>query len=115
MPFINSKITTKVSEEKKEAVKAALGQAVSVLDKTEDWVMVNIEDQQDIWFGGKKKETAAYVGLELVGNPSGEASLDFTKKVCDIYEKELGIPKDSVYLTLKPVEGVHWGWNDQTF
>lgn len=115
MPFINAKITTKISDDKKEALKASFGQAVSALDKTENWVMVNIEDNQDIWFGGNKKAEAAFVGVQLVGNPSPEKSLDFTKKVCDIFENELSIPKDNLYLTLTPVEGHHWGWNDQTF
>ena len=40
MPFIDSKITMKVSGEKKEAIKTELGQAVSILSKPESFHMV---------------------------------------------------------------------------
>ena len=45
MPFIDSKITLKVSEEKKETIKAELGQAVSVLGKPESFLMVGFDDE----------------------------------------------------------------------
>lgn len=44
MPFIDSKITLKVSEEKKEAIKTELGKAVSVLSKPESYLMVGFAD-----------------------------------------------------------------------
>ena len=44
MPFIDSKITGKISDEKKEAVKTKLGQAISLLNKSETYLMVGFED-----------------------------------------------------------------------
>ena len=36
-----------------------------------------------------------------------------TASICDLYEKELGIPKASVYVTYHGVND--WGWNGQNF
>ena len=40
MPFIDSKITVKVSDEKKEVLKAKIGKAVSIIGKPESFLMV---------------------------------------------------------------------------
>lgn len=40
MPFIDSKVTVKMSEDKKEQIKAKLGQAIGLLGKTENFLMV---------------------------------------------------------------------------
>ena len=49
MPFIDSKITVKVSDEKKEAIKTELGQAISILSKPESFLMVGFDDEYCIW------------------------------------------------------------------
>ena len=115
MPFINVKVTKELSSANKEELKASLAKASAVIGKAETWVMVNIEDKQDIWLGGKKKESAAYLSAELVGECDEKNSLAFSKAICDVMESTLSIPSDSVYLVIKPVEGFHWGWNKQTF
>ncbi|MBQ3825296.1 MAG: hypothetical protein II811_04090 [Spirochaetaceae bacterium] len=115
MPFINAKITKTLSDAQKEQLKAGLGAAAGVIGKAETWVMVNIEDNQAIWLGGKKKDAGAYVSFELVGSANEKDSLALSKAVCDVLENTLSIPKDSVYITIKPMEGFHWGWNGQTF
>ena len=45
MPFIDSKITVKVSDEKKEVLKAKIGKAVSIIGKPESFLMVGFEDE----------------------------------------------------------------------
>ena len=45
MPFINSKITVKLSDEKKEILKAELGKAVASIGKRESVLMVGCEDE----------------------------------------------------------------------
>ena len=53
MPFIDSKVTVPVSKEKKEEIKSKLGQAISLLHKTESYLMVGIESDYDLWLAGK--------------------------------------------------------------
>ena len=54
MPCIQVKTNVNTSGEKAEAVKTALGQAISLLPgKSEDWLMVAIEDECQMYFGGR--------------------------------------------------------------
>ena len=56
MPFIDSKITVKVSDEKKEAIKTELGQAISILSKPESFLMVGFDDEYCLYMGGSSLE-----------------------------------------------------------
>lgn len=113
MPFIDSKITGAVSNDKKEKIKDELGKAVSILGKTESYLMVGISDNYDLYMGGNKLEKGAYVSVSLFGNASSEAYDSMTAEICRIYEKELGIPGKSVYVTYHGIND--WGWNGSNF
>ena len=113
MPFIDSKITVALSEEKKENLKAELGRAVSILNKPESFLMLGFEDNYDLYMGGRKLDKGAYVAVSLFGNASSSAYEKMTAAICDIYEKELNIPASAVYVTYHGVND--WGWNGQNF
>lgn len=113
MPFIDSKITGTVSPEKMEAVKSALGKAVSTLHKSETYLMVGIKDNYDLWMAGTKLDKGAYVSVSLFGSASSADYERMTEKICDIFENELGIPGSAVYVTYHPVSD--WGWNGSNF
>lgn len=113
MPFIDSKITLPVPQEKREVLKSELGQAVSLLSKPESFLMVGFEDNYDLYMGGKKLDKGAYVAVSLFGNASKSAYENMTAKICELYEQELGIPKNAVYVTYHGVSD--WGWNGQNF
>lgn len=65
MPFIDSKITLPVSQEKREIIKTELGKAVALLSKPESFLMVGFEDNYDLYMGGKKLDKGAYVAVSL--------------------------------------------------
>ena len=113
MPFIDSKISVAVAPEKKEIIKAEFGRLMSVLGKSESYLMVGMEDNYDLWMGGKKLEKGAYVSVSLLGNASSEAYEKLTGKICELFENELNIPGSSVYVTYHPVSD--WGWNGSNF
>ena len=56
MPFIDTKVTMKLSDSQKENLKAKLGKAISVMNKSETYLMVGILDGYDLFLGGKKLE-----------------------------------------------------------
>ena len=113
MPFIDSKITVPVTPEKKEKIKAELGKAVAALHKTESYLMVGIEDNYDLWFAGKKLDKGAYVSVSLFGNATAADYDKMTGQICELYEKELGIPGNTIYVTYHPISD--WGWNGGNF
>lgn len=110
MPFINSKVTVQMTEEKKEAVKARLGQAISLIPgKSESWLMVGLEDGYDLYFQGNKDGESAFVDVSVFGGASRSACEALTGAICDILESELSIPKNRIYIKYEAVE--NWGWN----
>lgn len=113
MPFIDSKITVPVTPEKKEVIKSELGKAISTLHKTETYLMIGIDDEYDLWMAGKKLENGAYVSVSLFGSASSADYDKMTAQICELYEKELGIPGNAIYVTYHPIS--HWGWNSSNF
>lgn len=114
MPFINSKVSVALTEEKKESIKTKLGQAISLIPgKSESWLMVGFEDQCSLYFRGAKEEKVAFVEVKIFGAASKSALGALTKAICDIYKEELGIDGDKVYVKYEEVS--HWGWNGSNF
>ncbi len=112
MPFIDSKITGRLSPEKKERIKAALGDAVSILNKSEGYLMVGIADDY-LWMAGEKLNSGAYVEVSLFGSASSAAYEKMTAQICSIFRQELDIHAKNVYVTYHPVSD--WGWNGKNF
>ncbi len=113
MPFIDSKITVPVPQEKREVLKEEFGKAVALFGKPESFLMVGFEDNYDLYMGGKKLEKGAYVSVSLFGSASSAAYESMTERICKLYEEQLGIPGKSVYVTYHGVND--WGWNGSNF
>ena len=110
MPFINSKVTVKMTEEKKEAIKSKLGEAVaSTIGKSESWLMVGFKDSYDLYFQGNRSEESAFIEVSIYGKASPSAFNALTGLICDIFESELSIPKNRIYVKYQEIP--NWGWN----
>ena len=113
MPMIDSKVTVRLSAEQKEELKTELGKLIATLNKPETYLMVGIQDDQDLWFGGKKLEKGAYVAVSLYGDAPKDAYDRLTGQICELLSSRLGIPGNAVYVTYHPVQD--WGWNGRNF
>ena len=113
MPFIDSKVTVKISDQQKEEIKAELGRLITTLNKSETYLMVGIEDAYDLWLGGKKLDKGAYVAVSLYGDAPKELYDKLTGRICALLNDKLGIPGNAVYVTYHPVSD--WGWNGRNF
>lgn len=110
MPFINSKVSMKISEDKEKAIKQKLGQAISIFPgKSEGYLMLGFEDEYTLYFKGEKCEKAAFVEVKLFGQAGRQACEQMTEVICGIYEEELGISPANVYIAYQPI--ADWGWN----
>lgn len=113
MPFINVKTNVKVPAEKAEAVKSALGRAITAVPgKSESWLMVGIEDGCKLYFKGSD-EPAAMTEVQLFGNASGSALGELTGRITEIVNENLGISPDRVYVSYMTTPD--WGWNGSDF
>lgn len=113
MPMIDVKTTVQMSEEKKDILKTELGQAISVMGKPESYLMVGIEGEKILYFGGKKLDKGAFVQVNVLGTVNSAQSEKMSGRICGILEKEFGIPKNNVYITYQGYE--NWGWNGTNF
>jgi len=101
-----------MSQDQKDAVKSKLGQAINEMPgKSEESLMIAMQDDQSMYFRGKSKEKAAIVELKMLYTQTLEAKEDFTKKVCDIYSQELGIPGEEIFVAFTETEKGNWVWN----
>ena len=113
MPFINSKVTLKMSDEKKESIKKKLGEAAAIIGKPESYLMVGFEDEYCLYFAGEKLEKGAFVSVDIFGSGNSAAFDRMTAKICEIYAEELGIPGNHIYVEYRATKD--WGWNGSNF
>lgn len=113
MPFINTKYSCAITSEQEEKIKTALGSAVSVLGKSEAWLMVGFEPECSLYFKGQKSEKIAFVEVSLFGSASPSACDKMTGEICSILGDVLGVPADKVYVKYSPTD--NWGWNGGNF
>ena len=97
-----------MSDSQKEQIKTKLGQAIGLLGKTENFLMVGFDDEYDLYMGGEKLDKAAFVSVKVYGKLQSGACDTMTAKICDILQEELGIPGSAVYVTYQGIDD--WGW-----
>ena len=114
MPFIDAKISKKLSGDEMSALKAEFGKAIAIFPgKSESWLMCGIESGCDLWFQGSNDEPAAFLEVKLFGNVDGGSADRFTKHICGVLDRQFGIPSDRVYVRYEG--GTAWGWNGSNF
>lgn len=113
MPFVNTKTTEHLSDEKKSALTKELCSITSdCLGKGENWVMIGFEDNVYLSYQGNTTGVA-YVEIKTFGTPVAAECKQMTTKLCALFERELGIPSDHIYVAYFPTD--HWGWNGSNF
>lgn len=114
MPFIGAKVTVSVDKQKEEKLKKRLGEAISTIPgKSENWLMVGIEDNYKLYFRGNQDGESAFVEVKIFGSSTDDVYEKLTAVICEILEDELGIAKDRTYIKYEEIQ--HWGWNGTNF
>lgn len=113
MPMIDAKVTIELPVEKRDVLKAEFGKAISLLGKPESYLMIGLSDKQDLYFAGKRLEKGAFIDVKVLGSVDGSASSRLTARLCEILEKELGIPGSAVYIAYWGT--ANWGHNGSNF
>jgi hypothetical protein len=114
MPFIQTKVNVKIEKEQEQRIKEKLGKAISLIPgKSENWLMLNFEDQCNMYFKGSNQKPLAFVEVKLYGKASSDAYNKLTAAICDILQEELNIASDCCYVKYEEV--ANWGWNGSNF
>lgn len=114
MPFIETKTTVNVTDEKREELKTLLGKAIELIPgKNESWLMLSFSDNLKMYFKGDDSADTAYIDVKIFGKAEKKAYDALTKEICRIYSEILSIPEDRIYV--KYEEADLWGWNGMNF
>ncbi len=112
MPLITAKVSTEISKEKEIAIKAKLGKAIELINKTESWLMIDFQESCHLYFKGEDAP-CAMVEVDLFGKATDSGYDALTKAVTDIVSDELGIDKGRIYVKYNEIS--HWGYSGFNF
>ena len=114
MPYIGSKVTVALTEEKKEILKSELGKIITLIPgKSENYLMLGFEDNYSLYFKGEKLSLGAFVEVKVFGTSPASALEKVTQEICSLYLRELGIPSHCIYVKYEAVSD--WGFNGNNF
>ncbi len=114
MPMLKIQTNSPVSGENRKSLAALASSAVAdMLGKPERYVMVSIEENPAMLFGGSD-EPLAYLELKSIGLPDSRTG-EFSTRLAQLLEEQLGLPADRVYIEFADAPRSMWGWNGGTF
>lgn len=113
MPYIQVRTNKELTREKEVAIKKRLGEAISILNKSESWLMVEFVDRCKLYFKGEDGDNYAYVDIKIYGSSSSESYRIFTAEVSKILNEEINILPSNIYISYG--EFSNWGWNGSNF
>lgn len=114
MPFIDSKVSVKMSVEQERELTTRLGQAIALIPgKSEEWLMTGFEDNYHLYFRGDNSQSMAFVEVKIFGGENATAFDALTGEICKIFGDVLGIAADHIYVKYEAVN--NWGWNGGNF
>lgn len=114
MPFIDVKTSCELNDEKIEKIKSNLGKAIALIPgKSENWLMVNIADNCNLYFNGTDNENTAFVNVSIFGETLKANCEKLTVEICNVLENSAGIPSDRVYVKFEFSDV--WGYNKFMF
>ena len=113
MPYINTITNVSITKEQEERIKTRMGEDIRLLNKTEEYLMVNMQDNNCLYFRGDTENPNAFVEVRLYGKATSQAYDQMTAAITKIIEEELHIPGNNIYVQYEEVP--HWGLNGENF
>lgn len=113
MPYIQTRTNCKIDKEKELKIKERLGEAIEILHKSEEWLMIEFVPECNMYFRGTDEELIAYVDIKIYGRANTEDYEKMTQVVTNILSTDLEIKPDNIYISYS--EYSNWGWNGHNF
>jgi phenylpyruvate tautomerase PptA (4-oxalocrotonate tautomerase family) len=114
MPYLKIQTNLPLTKKAERAVlKTASSLIAAELGKPEEFVMVAIQPDTPMLFGGSD-DPVAFLELKIIGLPARKTK-PLCKILCDLIEDHLGITKARVYVKFIDVKHGMWGWKGDMF
>lgn len=75
--------------------------------------MLGFDHKYSLYFRGVKEAKVAFVEVKIFQKADNSAYEKLTQAICNIFEEELGIPADKIYITYEEIS--NWGYNGGNF
>jgi len=85
-----------------------------LLGKSERYVMTALEAPVAMTFAGSEDDPAAFLQIKSIGLPKDDVP-EISRTLCDLLEREGGIPSGHIYIEFVDVEREMWGHHEGTF
>ncbi|KAJ8268782.1 hypothetical protein COCON_G00113890 [Conger conger] len=92
----------------------ATQELAKAMGKPAKYIAVHINPDQMMMFGGKL-DPCALCTLHSIGKIGGEANKEYSKLLCGLLNKHLGISPDRMYVSFFDMEAQNVAWNNTTF
>lgn len=113
MPFIDVKLSKKITDAEKDKLKSELGKCVAIMHKPESYLMVGVCDGYDLYFAGNKLNNGAFVSVSVFGKVAPSDAEKMSGAICTLLKNLFGTDGSDVYITYSGVSD--WGWNGGNF
>ena len=113
MPFIDARFSTPVDKAKEEVIKSRLGKTMSLIGKSESWLMLNFEDNCRLYFKGDSSKDMAILEVALFGKATDSQYDALTEELTNNISSVLNIDPSCIYVKYEEVD--HWGYNGFNF
>lgn len=110
MPFIKTSTNISIDKNKKEVLKEKFGRAIGIIGKPESYLMLEFEDNKDMYFSGNNSPLA-FIDVKILGSLNN--TNEMTKELTNIISNELNIPPNRIYIAYKDYS--NWGFNGNNF
>ena len=108
MPFIKAKVSCSITKEQESELKTELGKAISLVPgKSEEYLLLEFEDNCRLWLRGRNEEPIAYIEAAIFGNEPHYGYDAFTAELTGIFARVLKIPPDNIYIKYEDI--IAWG------
>ena len=111
MPYIKTSTNIKIEEDKLNNIKTKYGEAIRLMGKTEDWLMLEFNDNAKMYFKGDNSNPIVFIDVRVLGSVNN--SNDMTAKLCEIIGEELNIPSNQIYISYQGYSD--WGYSGRNF
>ena len=111
MPYIQTRTNSKIDKEKELRIKERLGEAIRILGKSEDWLMLEFNDNAKMYFKGDNTNPIVFIDVKVLGSVNN--SNEMTAKLSEIIGEELGVPSNQIYISYQGYSD--WGYSGRNF
>lgn len=111
MPYIKTSTNINIDDIKLSNIKSKMGEAIRLMGKSEDWLMLEFNDNAKMYFKGNKDNPIAFLDVKVLGSVNN--SNEMTRELTNIISSELGIAPNNIYISYQGYS--EWGYNGNNF